>query len=162
MPVDASPAPLPGAVLFACNFNQVRSPMAEALLKRLVGTSIFVDSCGLKRARPTEEDDGEDDEGPARADPFVEAVMAELDCDLSLHRPKTFDELEDNSFDLVISLTPEAQHRSVELARGRAADIEYWPTQDPTLTEGSREARLAAYREVRDALARRIADRFGR
>jgi protein-tyrosine-phosphatase len=161
MPVDASPAPLPGAVLFACNFNQVRSPMAEALLKRLVGTSIFVDSCGLKRARPTQEDDGEDDEGPARADPFVEAVMAELDCDLSLHRPKTFDDLEDNSFDLVISLTPEAQHRSVELARGRAADIEYWPTQDPTLADGSREARLAAYREVRDALARRIADRFG-
>jgi protein-tyrosine-phosphatase len=161
MSADASPAPLPGAVLFACNFNQVRSPMAEALLKRLVGTRIFVDSCGLKRARPLEDDD-EDDEGPARTDPFVEVVMAELDCDLSLHRPKTFDELEDNSFDLVISLTPEAQHRSVELARGRAADIEYWPTQDPTLTEGSREARLAAYREVRDALARRIAERFGR
>ena len=161
MSVDASPAPLPGAVLFACNFNQVRSPMAEALLKRLVGTRIFVDSCGLKRARPTGDDD-EDDETPARADPFVEAVMAELDCDLSLHRPKTFDELEDNSFDLVISLTPEAQHRSVELARGRAADIEYWPIQDPTLTEGSREARLAAYREVRDVLARRIAERFGR
>jgi len=161
MAVDASPAPLPGAVLFACNFNQVRSPMAEALLKRLVGTRIFVDSCGLKRARPTEEDD-EDDDAPSRADPFVEVVMAEVDCDLSLHRPKTFDELEDNSFDLVISLTPEAQHRSVELARGRAADIEYWPIQDPTLTEGSREARLTAYREVRDALARRIADRFGR
>jgi len=161
MAVDASPAPLPGAVLFACNFNQVRSPMAEALLKRLVGTRIFVDSCGLKRARPTGDDD-EDDEAPARADPFVEAVMAELDCDLSLHRPKTFDELEDNSFDLVISLTPEAQHRSVELARGRAADIEYWAIQDPTLTEGSREARLTAYREVRDTLARRIAERFGR
>jgi protein-tyrosine-phosphatase len=160
MSADASRAPLPGAVLFACNFNQVRSPMAEALLKRLVGTSIFVDSCGLKRARPTDDED-EDGEGP-RADPFVEAVMAELDCDLSLHRPKTFDELEDNSFDLVISLTPEAQHRSVELARGRAADIEYWPTQDPTLAEGSREARLAAYREVRDALAQRIAERFER
>jgi protein-tyrosine-phosphatase len=161
MAVDAPSAPLPGAVLFACNFNQVRSPMAEALLKRLAGTSIFVDSCGLKRARPTQDDD-EDDEALARADPFVEAVMAELDCDLSLHRPKTFDELEDNSFDLVISLTPEAQHRSVELARGRAAEIEYWPIQDPTLIEGSREARLAAYREVRDALARRIAERFGR
>jgi protein-tyrosine-phosphatase len=160
MAVDAPFAPLPGAVLFACNFNQVRSPMAEALLKRMAGTSIFVDSCGLKRARPTQDD--EDDEALARADPFVEAVMAELDCDLSLHRPKTFDELEDNSFDLVISLTPEAQHRSVELARGRAAEIEYWPIQDPTLIEGSREARLAAYREVRDALARRIAERFGR
>jgi len=160
MAVEVPTAPLPGAVLFACNFNQVRSPMAEALLKRLVGTGIFVDSCGLKRARPTEQ--GDDHEAPATADPFVQAVMAEFDCDLSLHRPKTFDELEDDSFDLVISLTPEAQHRSVELARGRAADIEYWAIQDPTLTEGSREARLAAYREVRDTLARRITERFGR
>jgi protein-tyrosine-phosphatase len=159
MPSDASQAPLPGAVLFACNFNQVRSPMAEALLKLLVGTSVFVDSCGLKRAPPLNEDD---EDGPARADPFVEAVMAELGLDLSSHRTKTFGELDDHSFDLVISLTPEAQHRSVELARGRAADIEYWPTQDPTLTEGSREARLAAYREVRDTLARRITERFGR
>jgi protein-tyrosine-phosphatase len=161
MTVDVSSAAQPGAVLFACNFNQVRSPMAEALLKRLVGVSIFVDSCGLKRARGQEAGD-DNDEAPARADPFVQAVMAELDCDLSLHRPKTFDELEDDSFDLVISLTPEAQHRSVELTRGRAAEIEYWPTQDPTLTEGSREARLTAYREVRDALARRIVERFGR
>ena len=160
MPADASPAPLPGAVLFACNFNQVRSPMAEALLKRLVGTRIFVDSCGLKRARMDIDED--EDDAPAKADPFVEAVMAELECDLSLHRPKTFDDLEDTSFDLVISLTPEAQHRSVELARGRAADIEYWPTLDPTLTEGSRDARMAAYREVRDALAGRIRERFGR
>jgi protein-tyrosine-phosphatase len=87
--------------------------------------------------------------------------MAELGYDLSAHRTKTFADMDDQSFDLVISLTPEAQHRSVELARGRAADIEYWPTQDPTLIDGSREARLTAYREVRDALARRIAERFG-
>jgi protein-tyrosine-phosphatase len=159
MPADVSPHPLPGAVLFACNFNQVRSPMAEALLKLLVGKAVFVDSCGLKRAPPLNEDD---EDGPARADPFAEAVMAEVGYDLSWHRTKTFSELDDHSFDLVISLTPEAQHRSVELARGRAADIEYWPTQDPTLTEGSREARLAAYREVRDGLTRRIAERFGR
>ena len=159
MPADVSPPPLPGAVLFACNFNQVRSPMAEALLKLRVGTGIFVDSCGLKPVRVQDEDG---DEVPARADPFAEAVMAELGGDLSLHRPKTFDDLEDQSFDLVISLTPEAQHRSVELARGRAADIEYWPTLDPTLIDGSREARLTAYREVRDGLARRIAERFGR
>jgi protein-tyrosine-phosphatase len=157
MASDASPA-LPGAVLFACNFNQVRSAMAEALLKLKVGKAVFVDSCGLKRAPPLDEDD---EDGPARADPFAQAVMAELGYDLSWHRTKTFAELEDSSFDLVISLTPEAQHRSVEIARGRAADIEYWPTLDPTLTEGSREVRLAAYRQVRDALARRIAERFG-
>jgi protein-tyrosine-phosphatase len=159
MPAD-TPSPLPGAVLFACNFNQVRSPMAEALLKRLVGDRIYVDSCGLKRPAMVH-DDVADEDVAAGVDPFVEAVMAELGCAVGRHRPKTFDELEDSSFDLVVSLTPEAQHRAVELARGRAADIEYWPTQDPTLTDGSREARLEAYRGVRDRLARRVAERFG-
>ncbi|HEV2532115.1 low molecular weight phosphatase family protein [Phenylobacterium sp.] len=147
------PASQPGAVLFACNFNRVRSPMAEALLKRLVGDRVYVDSCGLKYP-PV------DPEEMAGVDPFVAAVMAEVGCDLSRHRVKTFEDLEDNSFDLVISLTPQSQHRAVEMARGRAAEIEYWPVFDPTLTEGSREARLSAYRDVRDALAARIAKRF--
>lgn len=151
----ARSVPAPAAVLFACNLNRVRSPMAEALLKRLVGDRIFVDSCGLKPWR----EPAVDGEG---ADPFAQAVMAEIGCDLSGHAPKTFDELEDDSFDLVISLTPEAQHRAVEMTRGRAAEIEYWPIFDPTLADGSREARLAAYREVRDTLAARIAERFRR
>ena len=152
MTADTARPRHPGAVLFACNFNRVRSPMAEALLKRAFGDRIFVDSCGLKLDAALE------DRG---VDPFVEAVMTELSCDLSGHRPKTFDQLEDDSFDLVISLTPESQHRAVELTRGRAAVIEYWPTFDPTLSDGSREARLAAYRNVRDALAARISERFG-
>jgi protein-tyrosine-phosphatase len=152
MTADAAQPRLPGAVLFACNFNRVRSPMAEALLKRAFGDRVFVDSCGLKLDAALED---------AGVDPFVEAVMAELSCDLSGHRPKTFDQLEDDSFDLVVSLTPESQHRAVEMTRGRAAVIEYWPTFDPTLSEGSREARLAAYRDVRDALAARISERFG-
>ena len=118
---------------------------------RALGDRVYVDSCGLKS-------DGQE---PTGVDPFVEAVMAEIGCDLSRHRAKTFDELEDASFDLVVSLTPESQHRAVEMTRGRAAEIEYWPTQDPTQSEGSREARLVAYREVRDALAQRIAERFG-
>ena len=159
MPAYA-PSRLPGAVLFACNFNQVRSPMAEALLKRLAGDRIYVDSCGLKRPAQIH-DDERDEDVDAGVDPFAREVMAELGCDLARHRPKTFGDLEDSSFDLVISLTPEAQHSAVEIARGRAADIEYWPTLDPTLTDGSREARLEAYRAVRDALERRIAERFG-
>src|SRR3546814_10091023 len=159
MPVDARPAPAPGAVLFACNFNQVRSPMAEALLKLRVGTAIFVDSCGLKRA-PALDDDEED--ASARADPFVQAVMMEVGCDLTGHRAKTFDELDDHSFDLVISLTPEAQNRSVELTRGRAADIAYWPTFEPTLADGSRAAPLTPHSEVRDGLERRQDERLGR
>ena len=143
--------PLPSAVLFACNLNRVRSPMAEALLKRLVGDRVYVDSCGTKPPGPSA------DHHPDQIDPFAEAVMAEIGCDLSGHNAKTFDDLEDTSFDLVISLTPEAQHRAVELARGRAVDIEYWPPFDPTLVEGARDARLAAYREVRDALAAGVA-----
>lgn len=145
----------PDAVLFCCNFNQVRSPMAEALMKHLIGTRIFVDSCGLKRAA------FDPDVDDTEVDPLAAEVMRELGSDLSRHRCKTFDDLEDDSFDLVVSLTPEAQHRAVELARGRAADIEYWPTLDPTLTEGSREHRLEAYRQVRDGLAARIVKKFG-
>ena len=146
-----------GAVLFACNFNRVRSPMAEALLKRFAGDRIFVDSCGLK---PSSLDIGFPGDDGGGVDPFARAVMEEIGGDLSAHRAKTFDELEDASFDLVISLTPEAQHRAVELTRGRAAQIEYWPTFDPTLVEGARDARMAAYREVRDALAAKISARF--
>jgi protein-tyrosine-phosphatase len=147
---------LPDAVLFCCNFNQVRSPMAESLLKLLMGTRIFVDSCGLRRAR------FDPDEDDMEVDPLAAEVMKELGVDLARHRCKVFDDLEDDSFDLVISLTPEAQHRAVELARGRSADIEYWPTLDPTLVEGSREHRLEAYRQVRDGLAERIRKRFRR
>ena len=141
---------LPDAVLFSCNYNRVRSPMAEGLFKRFYGTRAFVDSCGLK---PDPAGEG--------VDPFVVAVMDELGLDVSDHQPKTFAQLEDDSFDVVVSLTPEAQHRAVELSRDRSVEIEYWPTHDPTLVDGSREARLEAYREVRDALAEQIKRRFG-
>jgi protein-tyrosine-phosphatase len=139
---------LPGAVLFACNFNQVRSPMAEAMTKLIYGQRFYVDSCGLK---PQPE-----------IDPFVLTVIDEVGADISRHRSKSFDDLTDGSFDLVISLTPHAQHRAVEMARGRAIDIEYWPIMDPTLASGSREAVLDAYRATRDDLRRRIIERFGR
>jgi protein-tyrosine-phosphatase len=141
---------LPGAVLFACNHNRVRSPMAEGLMKLMFGDRVYVDSCGLRR---------DDDDAP---DPFAVTVMDELGADMSRHRAKTFDDLENDSFDLVISLTPEAQHRAVELARHHAVDIEYWPTLDPTLTMGPRETVLDAYRETRDGLAERIRARFGK
>lgn len=136
---------LPSAVLFCCTMNAVRSPMAEGLLKRLHGTRIYVDSVGVRQGE---------------VDPFVVAVMEEIGIDVSHHRPKTFEQMEDDSFDLVVSLSPEAQHRAVELTRTNACEVEFWPTFDPTLVEGSREARLDAYRQVRDELERRIRDRF--
>jgi protein-tyrosine-phosphatase len=140
----------PAAVLFACNLNRVRSPMAEGLMRRLHGDAIFVASCGVRR--------GEDD----LPDPFVVSVMDELGVDLAAHAPRSFDELDDDSFDVVVSLTPQAHHRAVEMARRRAVDIEYWPTMDPTLATGARETVLEAYRAVRDALDARIRARFAR
>src|SRR3546814_4289962 len=86
--------------------------------------------------------------------------MDEIGIDLSRHRPKSFDNLEDTSFDLIISLSPEAQHQAVELTRTMACDVEFWNTFDPTLVEGNRATRLQAYRDVRDQLKRRIEERF--
>ncbi len=133
------------SVLFACSVNAVRSPMAEALMKLFHGKRIFVDSAGL-RAEPV--------------DPFAVAVLDEIGLDLHRHRSKTFDDLEDSSFDLVITLSPEAHHRAMEMTRSMACEVEFWPTPDATAVEGSREVRLAAYREVRDHLRRRILERF--
>lgn len=138
-------ARFPSSVLFACGFNSIRSPMAEALLKKLHGRRIYVNSAGVREAP---------------VDPFAVAVMAEVGIDLSRHRPKTFDALEDTSFDLVISLSPEAQHKAVELTRTMACEVEFWPVYDPNAIEGSRDELLAAYRMVRDHLKRRIAARF--
>jgi len=145
---DALSPSLPGAVLIACNYNRVRSPIAEGLIRLIYGDRIYVDSCGLKAG-----------EG---VDPFAAAVMDELGIDISGHAAKSFDDLEEDNFDLVISLTPEAQHRAVELARGRAVEIEYWPTHDPTLATGSRDAVLDVYRQVRDDLRRKLETRFGK
>jgi protein-tyrosine-phosphatase len=138
----------PGAVLFACNFNRVRSPMAEALTKLIYGDRIRVDSCGLRA--------GGDIDG------FAVAVIDEIGVDLSGRAGKSFDDLGDAAFDLVISLTPEAQHRAVEMSRGRAVGIEYWPIADPTLATGSRAQLLDAYRDARETLRARILERFGK
>lgn len=141
----AVPEP-PGAVLFACSLNQIRSPMAEALLKFLHGTRIFVQSAGARAA--------------AEVDPFAVVVMDELGIDMTRHRPRSFEQLDDDYFDLVISLSPEAQHKAVELTRTSSCELEFWHMPDPSLVEGSREQRLDAYRELRDLLLRRLRQRF--
>lgn len=136
---------LPGSVLFACTENALRSPMAEAMLKHLHGHQVYVDSVGVRAGE---------------LDGFAIEVMAELGLDIAGHRPKTFDDLEDTSFDLVVSLSPEAQHSAVELTRSAATELEFWHTFDPSIVEGGREARLDAYRLVRDELLARIRERF--
>jgi protein-tyrosine-phosphatase len=136
---------LPGSVLFCCTYNSIRSPMAEGLLKQLHGTRIFVDSVGVRAGE---------------IDGFAIAVMDELGIDLTRHRSKTFDDLEDTSFDLIISLSPEAQHKAVDMVRTMACEVEFWHTLDPSIYEGSRDERLEAYRQVRDGLLQRIRTRF--
>lgn len=115
--------------------------MAEALARRMVGPSLYLTSAGVR---------------PGERDPFVTAVMREIGCDLSEHRPRRFEELDDECFDTIVSLSPEAHHRAVEFTRTLAVRLAYWPTFDPTATEGSRDMRLAAYRSVRDGLVARI------
>lgn len=136
---------LPGSVLFACTLNSIRSPMAAALLQRLQGGRIFVDSVGVRTAP---------------IDPFAVTVMAEIGIDIASHQPKGFDDLDDTSFDLVVSLSPDAQHAAVELTRTSACEVEFWPIFDPTAIDGSRAETLAAYRLVRDQLQQRIGERF--
>jgi len=138
----------PLAILFACGLNSVRSPIAAGLFAQLFGRKIYVGSAGVRKGE---------------IDPFAVAVMAEIDVDISRHKPITFeelDELEGLNFDLIVTLSPEAHHRALELTRTSAVDIEYWPTVDPTDIEGSREQRLDAYRTVRDQLLKRIRERF--
>lgn len=137
---------LPGAVLFACTMNSIRSPMAESILKHLHGHRIYVDSAGVR--------DGE-------IDGFAIAVMDEIGIDLSRHNSKTFDDLEDESYDLIISLSPEAQHKAIDMTHYLDCEVEFWNTFDPSLVESEdREARLEVFRQVRDQLMDRIKTRF--
>lgn len=137
---------LPSAVLFACTQNVIRSVMAAAIMKQFYGHRVYVASCGVR---------------PGTPDPFVAAVMEEMGIDIGRHRPQSFEDLEDSSFDIVISLSPEAHHRALEMTRTMAIEAEYWPTMDPSITAGSREQILDSYRDVRDGLVRRIRQRFG-
>ncbi len=139
---------LPGAVLFVCTMNSVRSPMAAAILRHLAGRRIYVESAGVKAGGP---------------DRFAIVVMDEIGIDIAGHKPGTLEELHDTSFDLIVTLSPEAHHQALELTRTMAVDVEYWPTFDATMMIGhvSREQVLHAYRGVRDQLFRRIKRRFG-
>jgi protein-tyrosine-phosphatase len=139
---------LPGAVLFACSMNTVRSVMAAAILRHLAGHRTYVRSAGVRAGHP---------------DPFVTTVMDEIGIDVSQHSPNTLGDLHDTSFDLIVTLSPEAHHQALELTRTMAVDVEYWPTFDATMMagHGSREQQLTYYRDVRDKLFANIRKRFG-
>jgi protein-tyrosine-phosphatase len=136
------------SVLFICAYNAVRSPMAEAMAKHFFGKSVYVQSAGVRRGE---------------FDAFALAALDEIGIDAHKHKPKSIDDLEEwegLNFDLIISLSPEAHHKALDLTRTVAAEVEYWPTVDPTAVQGSRDQVMDAYREVRDGLMRRIKARL--
>jgi protein-tyrosine-phosphatase len=144
-------ADTPSAVLFCCDHNSIRSPMAEALMKKLVGTQIFVQSAGVKSDHDI--------------DGFAVAVCQELGVELSRHKARSFEELEDwgdhlASFDLVVALSPASFSRITDLTADYALDVEFWETADPTGTGDNREEKLASYRAVRDDIIGNIKRRF--
>jgi protein-tyrosine-phosphatase len=144
--IDAAPAGRrPQSVLFACSLNAVRSPMAEALGRHMFGRSIYFASAGV---------------GTGALDPFAIAVMDELGLDIARYRPQAFEDLDDASFDLIVTLSPEAHHRALDFTRTLGSEVVYWPTFDATAAEGTREVMLDAYRAVREHLTQRIRDAF--
>lgn len=136
----------PSSILYICNHNVIRSPMAEAITRANFGTNIYTASAGIRAGSP---------------DPFVEVVMDELNIDVHNRQPKTLEELDEGYFDLIVTLSPTAHHVALEMAHVDATDIEYWPSADPTVVQGSREQVLDAYRDVRDRLMERIMERLG-
>jgi protein-tyrosine-phosphatase len=144
--VDANEAPR--AVLFACTFNAIRSPMAAGLLRRRFGPMMRVESVGVRQG--------------GQVDILAVQVMDDFGVDLAKHRPRTFEDVAEEHFDLIITLSPEAHHHALGLIPALAESVEYWPTFDPSLNEGSREQRLMEYRLVRDGLDARISQRFPR
>jgi protein-tyrosine-phosphatase len=150
--VDEAPArstELPPAVLFVCTMNALRSPMAAAILRHLAGRRTYVESAGVRAGD---------------LDGFMVGVMNEIGIDVSRHKPRTLADLNDTSFDLIVSLSPEAHHQALEMTRTMAVDVEYWPTFDASLLaggSGGREQILSGYRQVRDLLFRKIKSRFG-
>lgn len=135
----------PSSVLFMCGMNSIRSPMAEALAKHLIAPGIYIQSAGVRAGD---------------RDPFVDSVLDEVGLSLGKHKPRTMEELEDEYFDLIITLTPEAHHSALELTRYSTLDVVYWPMMDPTVASGTRDQILSAYREVREHLKKLICERL--
>ncbi|XDZ65969.1 arsenate reductase ArsC [Alphaproteobacteria bacterium LSUCC0684] len=135
----------PGTVLFACTHNMIRSPMAEGIMKQLYPNRVFVDSCGINAGS---------------SDGFVIAVMQEIGIDMTGHEPKSFSDLDDEFFDLIICFSEDSYKVAAELARTRSTEVEYWPVFDAGLASDNREERLAAYRLVRDRIHELVRERF--
>ena len=142
----------PSSVLFCCDHNSVRSPIAEGLMKKFYGQRAYVQSAGVRNDR--------------EIDGFSIAVSAEMGVELSRHRSRSFEEMAQwgddlTGFDLIVALSPASQRQALELTRYAHIDVEYWPIMDPTGLGDARADKLAAYRQTRDQIRQRMLARFG-
>ena len=143
---------LPQSVLFCCDHNAARSPMAEGIMKKFYGTDAYVQSAGVK--------------GDMEVDGFSIAVCEEIGVELARHRTRSFDEMEQwgddlSSFDLIVALSPASQRKALELTRVFHLDVIYWPIMDPSGLGETREAKLEAYRQTRDQIITHLKQRWG-
>lgn len=152
MAQDPASPPVPSSVLFCCDHNAIRSPMAEGMMKHFYGRAAYVQSAGVKHDMDM--------------DGFAIAVCNEIGIELGNHRSRSFDEMQDwgddlGGFDLVVALSPASQRMVLDMTRVFHLDVEYWPIMDPTGLAEGREAKLAAYRQTRDQIRTRMIERFG-
>ena len=136
-----------GAILFACNINAVRSAMAEAMIKVTYPGTIFADSCGVS---------------PGNPDGFAIAVMEEIGINMDTHQPKSFDDLDSEFYDVIISFSPEAHEAAVALTHSIDCETLYWPVDNLANLTGSRGERLRAYRNVRDIIQGNLENYLGK
>ena len=136
---------LPHSVLLLCNHNVIRSTMAEGLMQKRFGGQVFADSAGIRTGT---------------VDPFVTAVLREIDINMADHEPKSLEDLDDTWFDLVIAFSEEAHDAVSETHLLEFGELLYWPADDPTVVQGSREQMMDAYRAVRDQISRRLDNYF--
>ena len=133
------------SILFVCNINSIRSPMAEAILKLWFNKKIFIDSCGIRNGK---------------IDHMAIEVMAEENFDLTNHSSKLFSDLESTYFDLIITFTNEAYSEVKSQTKTQDCEIEYIDIPGASQTTGNRQQRLDSYRQVRDLLIEKLKDRF--
>jgi arsenate reductase len=114
--------------------------MAEGLLRHLAGDRFEVYSAGTEatHVRP----------------PAIRA-MAELGIDISGQESKTLDRYLGEPFDAVITVCDQA-NESCPVFFGAKKRL-HWSFPDPSTATGTEDERLAVYRDVRDAIAGRIA-----
>lgn len=121
-------------------------------MKKFYGTGTYVQSVGVIN--------------DLEIDGFSIATCEEIGVELSRHRSRSFDEMEQwgddlSSFDLIVALSPASQRRALELTRFFHLTVEYWPILDPTGLGETRETKLASYRQTRDQIVDHLTRRWG-